>query len=98
MILAELNILGVSDREESDIMTVLLSREDALKCIDESILPMRVVTNDKEIKEKLMKLDPGSQIYLDFLSIHEDSVMFEIYPAEILKTIPDKCHISITVE
>ena len=95
MKLLNFTILGATDTEDSESMTLLMGLEDAQKFVNQSDLWYRIVCKDKELKAKLLSLSPTSPLISDFLQMNSGRLQFEVYPAEVFSSLSGKVKIEV---
>lgn len=88
-------ILGATDIEDSESMTLLMNLEDAQKFVKQSDLWYRITCKDKELKSKLLLLSPDSPLIFDFLQMNKSKLQFEVYPAEVFSSLSGKVKIEV---
>ena len=93
-----IHIVKITDRQDAEIATLLLSKEDASKFLNEEELVQRIYCDDKDVTDTLWKLDQNSPVYMDFIEANSDKFLFEVYPAEIFNTIKDNSTVTLKIQ
>lgn len=85
---------------QKDSKTFFVSYETFVKVLDKSMLPYRVElkADYPDIEERLSKLDPSSSLYVDFIQVNKDKLMFEVSIDELLQAMSQSGTFQITVQ
>lgn len=93
-----IHIAKITDRQDAEIATLLLSKDDALKFLSEEELVQRIYCDDKETTDTLCKLDQDSPVYMDFIEANSDKFLFEVYPAEVFNVVKDNSTVTLKIQ
>lgn len=89
-------ILKVTDAEDPEVTTYLLSKEDAEPILGENLIN-RVTAEDREMRQKLLRMCKHEGILRDFIETNAELLLFEVYPAELLGVVQAPVEITIEV-
>ena len=91
-----IKILKVTDVEDPEVTTYLLSKEDAELVLGENLIH-RVTAEDREMRQKLSRMCKHEGILRDFIETNAELLLFEVYPAELLGVVQAPVEITIEV-